>query len=138
MEASSKCTNCNQSNSTNANYCSNCGTSFNFNTQKKGKGDKLIFATVLILSGVTLYWLLLDRISDFTSHEIYDSLYYLNRLLDLTWVGMIFLLVFSIQSIPLRTASLILAIVYACIRLYWLIDDIIGDFSYDAVDYFQF
>ena len=95
MEASSKCTNCNQSNSTNANYCSNCGTSFNFNTQKKGKGDKLIFATVLILSGVTLYWLLLDRISDFTSHEIYDSLYYLNRLLDLTWVGMIFLLVFS-------------------------------------------
>jgi len=138
METSSKCTNCDQSNSTTANFCSNCGTSFDFDSQKKRNGDKFVFLTVLIFTGTTLYWLLLDRLSDFTGYEIYDSLYYLNRLLDLAWVGAIFLLVFAIRSKPLRTAALVLVIVYACVRLYWIIDSIIIDFSDAPVDYLDF
>jgi predicted nucleic acid-binding Zn ribbon protein len=136
MKPTSPCKICDHPNSIDQNYCSQCGTSLHGTHQKKAS-TKTIFVALLILFCVPLYWVLMEALAGLYSYEIYNRLYYLNKLASLASMSVPFLLYASIQDHKFKTAGLIFAILTTLISVYWLINDLIRHFSADEV-YFSF
>ncbi|GEM_PF-6291165 len=135
MEAKSACPECNHMNATLANFCSNCGCSLEFSAVKKTRSDLFIIITLSVLAGTTAFWFLLDFIAEYAGYRIYDNLYYLNKLVDLLFIAVPFLLIPAISNKSMRIAGLVMAILFSGIRIYWFIDRIISDYSFEFYDF---
>lgn len=137
LDSSIECPNCHSPNAHGSNYCSSCGHHLGAGQTVSDKKDQLLIISLFILIGATFFWLALDLLAKVAGYEIYDQVYFLNKLVNLSTIAAVFMLAFAVRSRSMRPIMLVFAIVYALIRLYWFVTQIIADYTYEP-EFFQF
>ena len=131
-----KCSNCSSENFPTNNFCGECGTELEFaQSAKKDKRDVFILIAIITLFGNAIWWFLLNVMSEIYGYEIYDTMYYLSRLVEFASFGAMIFLGLAITKPSMRVLGIVFISVYMLIHLYWFISGLIDHFSYEDFDY---
>lgn len=134
MEGTTKCGACYSEISRTANYCENCGSKesvrneMSFSHTKSDRGQKLIFAGLIILCGTTIYHFLISLFAKITGNwRFFETVEPLSLIISFAGGSVALFIAIGLKSSGRRTLAIIFASFYTLIHIYWILDRIFPD-----------
>lgn len=134
MEGTNKCGACYSEISRAANYCQNCGNKesvgndMSFTHTRNDRGQKLIFAGLIILCGTTIYHFLISMFVKITGNwRFFETVEPLSLIISLIGACVALFIAIGLNARGRRTLAIIFASIYTLIHVYWIIDRIFPD-----------
>lgn len=140
-----KCGICQTSIKRTANFCENCGSNqsvvddMRFSYKENHRGQKIIFAGLLVLCASTVYYFVIGLFMKLTGKwEFYSDIEPFSLFIAFGVSTIALLIALGLKSGNRKILAIIFASIYTIINLYWLIERIFPQDVSDSFEYLQF